>query len=31
MGFWIMLAALFVVCVYLPYKLLTKFIDKWKS
>lgn len=31
MGFWIMLVALFVVCIYLPYKILLKLIDKWKK
>lgn len=31
MGFWIMLVALFVVCIYLPYKILSKLIDKWKK
>jgi hypothetical protein len=31
MGFWIMLLALFVFCVYIPYKLLSKLIDKWKN
>lgn len=30
MGFWIMLIAIFL-CFYLPYKLFSKLIDKWKK